>query len=159
MLVPDALRPAVSVGKRLQVPFGRSNRRLLGYCVGVRVESGSRRPLKEVQRVVDAAPLLSAALLQLSQWMADYYLAPWGQVLETVLPAGVRGQAGTRTEQFLSLSPVAEDGRTALACQAGGRPAIVGPGPGAAAASGGDAAAGLHGSPDPGAAEKGARAQ
>ena len=104
--VPDSLRPAVSAGKRLQVPFGRSNRRLMGYCVKVRVEAGpSGRPLKQVQQVVDAKPLLSPALLRLSQWLADYYLAPWGRVVEAILPAGVRTQAGTRTQSVLSVSP------------------------------------------------------
>ncbi len=104
-VVPETLRSEVAVGKRLQVPFGRSNRRQVGYCVAVRVEAGAVRRLKAVQQVVDAAPLLSPTMLRLSQWLADHYLAPWGRVLETVLPAGVRGQAGTRKETFLCLAP------------------------------------------------------
>ncbi len=102
--VPDRLRVEVSAGKRLQVPFGRGNRRQVGYCVAVRVEAERTRRLKDVVRVIDAAPLLSPPMLQLSQWLADYYLAPWGRVLETVLPAGVRGQAGTRNEIVLRLA-------------------------------------------------------
>ncbi|MEZ6112239.1 MAG: DEAD/DEAH box helicase [Pirellulaceae bacterium] len=35
--------------------------------------------------------------------MADYYLCPLGQVLEGVVPASVRGQAGTRERMFLSV--------------------------------------------------------
>jgi primosomal protein N' (replication factor Y) len=103
--VPDRLRADVSVGKRLQVPFGRGNRRQVGYCVAVRVETEGARRLKDVARVMDATPLLSPPILQLSQWLADYYLAPWGRVLETVLPAGVREQAGTRNEIVLRLAP------------------------------------------------------
>ena len=44
-------------------------------------------------------------MLRLTQWIADYYLCDWGQVLETVVPAGVRGQAGTRMTTLLSLAP------------------------------------------------------
>ncbi len=77
----------------------------MGYCVKVRVESSVGRALKPVQQVVDATPLLSPALLRLSQWLADYYLAPWGRVVEAILPAGVRTQAGTRTQNVLSVSP------------------------------------------------------
>ena len=33
-------------------------------------------------------------MLRLTRWMADYYLCPWGQVLEAVVPAGVRHDAG-----------------------------------------------------------------
>ncbi|HEX5102273.1 MAG TPA: primosomal protein N', partial [Pirellulaceae bacterium] len=36
-------------------------------------------------------------------WMADYYLCPLGQVLQAIVPAGVRGQAGTREMTFLSV--------------------------------------------------------
>ena len=42
-------------------------------------------------------------MLRLTEWMAEYYLCGWGQVLEAVVPAGVRGQAGTRQTQFVSL--------------------------------------------------------
>ena len=41
------------------------------------------------------------AMLRLTRRIADYYLCPWGQVLETVLPAGVRSFA-----KFLPLTPV-----------------------------------------------------
>ena len=44
-------------------------------------------------------------MLRLTQWMADYYLCPWGQVLEAVVPAGVRGMAGTREVKFLTAVP------------------------------------------------------
>ena len=39
-------------------------------------------------------------MLRLTEWMADYYLCPWGQVLEAVVPAGVRWQAGTRRKSL-----------------------------------------------------------
>ena len=42
-------------------------------------------------------------MLRLTHWMAEYYLCPLGQVLDAVIPAGVRGQAGTREQVFLSV--------------------------------------------------------
>ena len=59
------------------------------------------RTLKPVSEVIDRRSLLSPAMLRLTRWIADYYLCPWGQVLETVLPAGVRSQAGTRMATLL----------------------------------------------------------
>ncbi len=44
-------------------------------------------------------------MLRLTAWIAAYYLCPWGQVLEAVVPAGVRGQAGTRKTSVASLAP------------------------------------------------------
>lgn len=42
--------------------------------------------------VVDDESLLGADLLKLARWMADYYVHPVGEVLRTMLPAGVRGR-------------------------------------------------------------------
>jgi primosomal protein N' (replication factor Y) (superfamily II helicase) len=46
--------------------------------------------------------LLSAAMLRLTHWLADYYLCSWGQAIEAAVPAGVRWRAGTREAVFLS---------------------------------------------------------
>ncbi len=40
-------------------------------------------------------------MLRLTRWMSQYYLCPLGQVLEAVVPSGVRGQAGTREQVYL----------------------------------------------------------
>jgi primosomal protein N' (replication factor Y) len=104
-LVPDALRDLVEPGRRVMVPLGKGNRQVQGYCVRVENRLARPRPLKPLTEVVDHRSLLSPAMLRLTRWIADYYLCAWGQVLETVLPAGVRGQAGTRMATLLTLDP------------------------------------------------------
>jgi primosomal protein N' (replication factor Y) len=101
--IPEALRTEVTAGRRLSVPLGRGNRFLTAYCVGVEYRKAGSRQLKDVKAAVDSRELLPPAMLRLTQWMSEYYLCPWGQVLEAVLPAGVRGQAGTREVTFLSV--------------------------------------------------------
>ena len=51
--------------------------------------------------VVDDPPLIDAAMLELTRWMAGYYACAWGQALDAVVPAGVKKQAGTRVGTFL----------------------------------------------------------
>lgn len=92
----------LKVGSRVRVPLGRGNRSVVGYCVAVGYKSAGGRKLKAVAQVLDRQPLVSPPILRLTQWMADYYLCPWGQVLEAVVPAGVRQQAGTRDVTLLS---------------------------------------------------------
>lgn len=94
--VPEALRPQIEPGRRVRVPLGRSDRLVIGYCVRVGRRGDSRGVLKAVWSVLDAEPLADASLLELSRWIADYYLCPWGQALEGIVPSGVREQAGTR---------------------------------------------------------------
>ncbi|MBC8351283.1 MAG: primosomal protein N' [Planctomycetes bacterium] len=104
--VPEALRSSLGPAMRVRVPLGRSNRTVIGYCVRVanQVPSESRsHRLKDVQSLVDHAPLLATSMLRLTEWMSEYYLCPWGQVLEAVVPAGVRHQAGTREVTYLSV--------------------------------------------------------
>ena len=98
---PDRTDRLLQPGRRVRVPFGRSNRKVVAYCVQLEIRSVDPGRLKEVAEVIDATSLLSPAMLRLTRWMADYYLCPWGQVLEAVVPAGVRKRAGTREVQML----------------------------------------------------------
>jgi len=93
---PDRPQRLLQPGRRVQVPFGRSNRRVVAYCVHLETKTVDPGRFKKVAEVVDTASLLSPPMLRLTRWMADYYLCPWGQVLEAVVPAGVRKRAGTR---------------------------------------------------------------
>jgi primosomal protein N' (replication factor Y) len=109
-LVPAGLvggRPErrLEAGRRIRVPLGRGNRSVIGYCVSLANKPTSGRKLKAVASVVDRRPILSPAMLRLTRWMAEYYLCPLGQVLEAVVPAGVRHEAGTRAVSLLSVLP------------------------------------------------------
>jgi primosomal protein N' (replication factor Y) len=110
--VPDRLCEQIEPGRRVRVPLGRGNRLIVGYCVRLQSRHTGPRRLKPIEEVVDSRNLLSPAMLRLTEWIADHYLCDWGQVLETVLPAGVRGQAGTRMTTLLSL---ADDARERMA--------------------------------------------
>src|SRR5437868_3768399 len=104
--VPPALAAKLKPGQRVQVPLGKGNRPIVGYCIAVANKPPGRRPLKALRRLIDAEPLLSPAMLRLAEWMSDYYLCSLGQVLQAIVPAGVRGQAGTREMTFLSVPPL-----------------------------------------------------
>lgn len=106
--VPDELRAALVVGKRVEAPFGRGDRPTPGFCVGLS-ETPPAHPAKRLRRVLDDEPLLTDDLMRLTRWMADYYLCAWGQVLNGVVPAGVKERSGTRKAVFLE--PVAESDR------------------------------------------------
>ncbi len=101
--VTEELRAQVTPGCRVRVPLGRGNRGVVGYCVAVEQRRDVGRALKDIRATVDADALLSPSMIRLTKWMADYYLCRWGQVLEAVVPAGVRGRAGTREMTFLSV--------------------------------------------------------
>jgi primosomal protein N' (replication factor Y) len=100
--VPDRLRGQIQPGQRVRAPLGKSDRLVTAYCVRL-ASSMSGSPLKEVDSIIDGQSLLSPAMLRLTEWMAEHYMCSWGQVIEAVVPSGVRAQAGTRETQFVSL--------------------------------------------------------
>ncbi len=104
--VPPSLQNQLAVGKRVIAPFGRGDKQTIGFCVG-RTEAKPERRVKAILDVLDEHTLLTEHLLKLTRWMADYYLCGWGQVLNAVVPAGVKKQAGTRLVPILDLVPAA----------------------------------------------------
>ncbi len=111
-VVPDDLRGQLQAGQRVRAPFGRGDRLVVGYCVGIGPPQRWDR-LKRLERIVDREPLLSPRMLELTRWIADRYLCGWGQVLESVVPAGVKKQAGTREVLLVRLNPEATAEMTA----------------------------------------------
>jgi primosomal protein N' (replication factor Y) len=102
--VPDEWRAAIAVGKRVLAPFGKKDRAMTGYCIGLS-ETPPVRAVKDIVRVLDDEALLTPLLLRLTRWMADYYLCSWGQVLNAVVPAGARQQSGVKTTTLLEAVP------------------------------------------------------
>lgn len=85
---------------RVEVPFGRGDKLADGYVVNVH-RTAPPREVKSIARVLDAQVLIPPKLLQLTRWVADYYLCGWGQAAQAVVPAGVREAAGTRQLVFV----------------------------------------------------------
>ena len=102
--VPDELRAAVGVGKRVSCSFGRGDKDTVGYVIRV-TDLAPHREVKPISKVLDDTALLDDHLLKLTRWMADYYLCGWGQVLHAVVPAGVRDKAGTKNVTFVEAVP------------------------------------------------------
>jgi primosomal protein N' (replication factor Y) len=78
-------------GKRVMAPFG--SRDLTGYVIG---ESDTLPPgldaqkLKQIRRVVDKEVLFGKDEIDLSLWIAGYYLCGQGEALAAMIPSGRR---------------------------------------------------------------------
>src|ERR1700755_718194 len=73
------------IGARVLVPF--SGQRLMGVVVRVHEDAPVEDfEIKPVQQVLDDAALLPDELMKLAGWIAQYYVAPLGEVLRGMLP-------------------------------------------------------------------------
>ena len=82
--VPDAMRAQVQPGSRVLVPF--RNKAMVGVVVEMTATAPQGTKIREIQKVLDLLPVLTPKLLELGQWVANYYLAPVGEVFRAMLP-------------------------------------------------------------------------
>ncbi len=85
--VPEELAGAVDVGSRVVVPF--RNRVLVGVALEMREEPPETNKIKSILDAPDVLPALTENVVRLGRWVAEYYLAPPGEVFRAVLPPAV----------------------------------------------------------------------
>ena len=86
------------VGGRVLVPFRTS--KLPGVVTALHDRAPSMEA-KTVHAVLDSEPLIDSTLMQLAEWISNYYLAPLGEVLRAMLPL----QAEVRRDWAYSITP------------------------------------------------------
>jgi primosomal protein N' (replication factor Y) (superfamily II helicase) len=108
--LPPSMQRSAQVGSRVMVQLGTKS--MPGYIVALlsRLRSGTslvESEIKEVQELLDVDPPLTTEVLELTRWVAEYYAAPWGEVMRAALPAGINATV----EQTLRIT---DQGRTQI---------------------------------------------
>jgi primosomal protein N' (replication factor Y) len=106
--LPQSMQRSAQVGSRVMVQLG--TKPLAGYIVALlpRLRAGTslvESEIKEVQELLDADPPLTTEVLEITRWVADYYAAPWGEVMRAALPAGINATV----EQTVSITEKGRD--------------------------------------------------
>ena len=102
--ISSDMSSGVKLGIRVLVPFGASK-----TCTAMVVRMHDDKPAfetKQVLQVVDSMPMLLPQQLDLWKWIAQYYMAPIGDVYTAALPAGLKDDEGwqPKTEVYVALS-------------------------------------------------------
>jgi primosomal protein N' (replication factor Y) len=99
-LVPTSF--SVQPGQRVQVPLATRK------ATGIVLRAGSTLPpgiqARPILRVLDTEPVLTPELLELGLWIADYYVAPIGEVFRAMLPL----RSSTRRARLVRLSALGQ---------------------------------------------------
>ncbi|MGC1266679.1 MAG: primosomal protein N', partial [Candidatus Acidiferrum sp.] len=82
--IPESLRATLQAGTRVLVPFRKKS--LVGVVVELSSEPPANTRLREITKVMELSPAITPKLIELAQWIANYYLAPIGEVLRAMLP-------------------------------------------------------------------------
>ncbi|MBK6988250.1 MAG: primosomal protein N' [Bacteroidetes bacterium] len=93
--VPDELISEVLPGKRVIVPFGRQ-KVYSALIKNILHEHANPDSLKEIQSVLDDAPLVNDFQFKLWEWMSEYYMCSQGEVMNSALPSALKLASETK---------------------------------------------------------------
>jgi primosomal protein N' (replication factor Y) len=101
------MRDSLQIGMRVFVPF--KGRKVTGFSIDLLEQppEGVEEKIREVENLLDEAPLIDPPMLRFYRWISDYYLYPLGEVIKTGLPPGLQ----LKSELILSLT---QDGMESL---------------------------------------------
>ncbi len=85
--IPERLKGRLSVGNRVEVPFGAGNRVISGYIVGFSENTDyPKEKIKEIVNVVTNSRKAEGVFISLAAWMRKVYGSTMNQALKTVIP-------------------------------------------------------------------------
>ena len=98
--IPEKMKDSLQIGMRVLVPF--KGRKVTGFSIDLLEQppKGVEEKLREVEDLLDEAPLIDPQMLRFCRWISDYYLYPLGEVVKTGLPPGLH----LKSELILSLT-------------------------------------------------------
>jgi len=104
--IPETMRGQVQPGSRVLVPFRKKT--MVGMVVEMADTAPADTKIRQITETLDLKPALPPKLLELGIWIANYYVAPVGEVFRAMLPPVV--ELALRREIVLT-----DAGRSALA--------------------------------------------
>lgn len=96
--VPFELNEILTVGCRVVVPFGKA-KLLTGIIIEIHENPPKDYTAKYVESVLDDFPIVTKNQLNLWNWIAEYYMAPIGDVMNAALPSNFK--LGSETKVLL----------------------------------------------------------
>lgn len=82
--VPAALVGQIKIGQLVTIPFRKSERE--GVVIKMKKIGISGKTIKEIIKINQLEPILTAEQIRLAEWLADYYFVSLGTVVKMMLP-------------------------------------------------------------------------
>lgn len=103
--IPERLREGICFGVRVIVPFG-PKKTYVGIVTRIHDNPPEGYKIRDIIDIADPRPMLLERQYRLWQWIAEYYLAPIGDVYKAAMPAGMKAEEGfkPKTETYIRLT-------------------------------------------------------
>ncbi len=87
--VPENLKSAVSIGKRVVVQFG-AKKFYAGVIAAIHQNPPKEYTTKDIEYILDDAPCVFEYQIKFWKWISDYYMSKLGDVMNAALPSGLK---------------------------------------------------------------------
>ena len=93
-LIPEAMQGQIAIGMRVHVPFGKGNRLLQGFVIGLEEQENLRDfpELKPIAELLDYEPVLNQDQLDLADQMRHTVFSYKISILKSMLPGLLNSQ-------------------------------------------------------------------
>lgn len=95
--VPAEMQDGLQPGLRVEVSLGK-NKQYAGIIARLHNEQPESYEVKPIRAVLDEVPVVSEIQLRFWEWIAQYYAAAPGEVMQAALPAHLKLSAETRLQ-------------------------------------------------------------
>ena len=86
--VPENMMSSAKVGVRVIVPFGKGNKRSIGFITRTYAESEYNEKLKPISSVIDSESLLTDEMMRIIFWLKENTFCTFFDAYKSVVPTG-----------------------------------------------------------------------
>lgn len=86
--VPENMMSSANVGVRVIVPFGKGNKRTIGFITRTYAESEYNEKLKPISSVIDGESLLTDEMMRIIFWLKENTFCTFFDAYKSVVPTG-----------------------------------------------------------------------
>ena len=102
-IIPAHLEEQIHCGSQVFVPFGRGNKQISGFVIGIKEQADfAKEQLKSILSVVEKSTSADGDMIALAYYIKTNYGSTMNQALKTVLP--VKKSADPVQEKYISLT-------------------------------------------------------
>lgn len=88
--IPAEMVQDISVGQLVHVPFRNQRKTGIVRAITTTAPDFDLEKIRDILEIVDAEPIASQAFMEFLNFMADYYLVPFNEVLRVAIPSSIR---------------------------------------------------------------------
>lgn len=98
--IPQELNEAIQIGYRVIIPFGK-HKVVTGIIKSIHENTPKQYEARYILDILDTTPIVSSLQIELMEWVAEYYMCTVGEVMNNMIPTGLK----LSSESCVQLNP------------------------------------------------------